>query len=122
MKLCCLKHIRIQLGWYGANARDWFLRWVYAQHNARVIIDFESRMSTVVWAATGGMMSKAYYTAEAMLAEIRDAEERAYNLAYAEGRADTLAEYGMSEAAADDEPYLPCPCGDPGCTSPVRRA
>lgn len=117
MKLCCLKHFRIQLGWYGANVRDWFLRWIHAQHNARVIIDFESRMSSVIWAATDGMMSRAYYTTEVMLAEIADAFERAHAAGYAEGRADALV---VEDAAADDDARLPCPCGDPDCVVPVR--
>jgi hypothetical protein len=122
MKLCCLKHFRIQLDWYGAALRDWILRWVYAQHNARIIIDFESRMTTVIWAATDGMMSKPYYSAETMLAEIADAFERVHNAAYAEGRADALEEHGVEGAAEVDDVRLPCPCGEPGCMSPVRPA
>jgi hypothetical protein len=77
--------------------RDWFLRWVYAQHNARIIIDFEDRMVSVIYAASGGMMSKPYYSTEAMLQCIREAESRAYDYAYADGRDDLAAELGVTD-------------------------
>ena len=49
--------------------RDWFLRIWFCHHNARVIADFEYRMSCVLDHCTRGM-SKPYYTVEAMRAAI----------------------------------------------------
>lgn len=79
------------------DVRDWFLRWIYAQHNARVIIDFENRMSSVVYHATGGMMSKPYYTIEAIKQEIDGYHSRLYDDAYADGREDLAAELGVED-------------------------
>lgn len=67
------------------DVRDWFLRWVYAQHNARVIINFERDMSSVIYEATGGMMSKPYYTIEAMKAQINDYHNSLYQSGYLDG-------------------------------------
>lgn len=86
-----------------SDVRDWCLRWVYAQHNARVIIDFENRMSRVVDAATNGLMSKPYYDADVMEVEIRAAQSAVYDMAYAEGRADLAAELGVE----DPSPVVP---------------
>lgn len=77
------------------DVRDWFLRWIYAQHNARVIINFEDRMVSVIYAASGGMMSKPYYTKEAMLAEIRRHESETFDEGYQEGQKDKAAELGQ---------------------------
>lgn len=55
--------------WYAI--RDWFLQIWFCHRNARVIIDFERRMAAVLTTCTRGM-SKPYYTAEAMVAEIND--------------------------------------------------
>jgi hypothetical protein len=71
------------------------MRWVYAQHNARVLIDFENRMSAVICEATGHVMSKSYYTVEAMLSQIAEHHSRLYDDAYAEGRRDTAEEFGI---------------------------
>lgn len=79
------------------DVRDWFLRFWYAQHNARVIIDFENRMTAVIYAATGGMMSKPYYTEDAMLSQIREFESRTYDFGYEEGRKDLAEELGIED-------------------------
>jgi hypothetical protein len=51
----------------------WFERVYYCHHNARVIADFEHRMSVVLMEATGGRMSKPYYDIETMRPQIQDA-------------------------------------------------
>jgi hypothetical protein len=85
------------------DVRDYFLRFIYAQHNARVLADFENRMVAVIYQASGGMMSKPYYTEEAMLQCIREAERKAYDYAYADGRSDLAAELGVE----DPSPVVP---------------
>lgn len=82
------------------RVKNFFLRYVYAHHNARVIIDFENRMSSVIYAATGGMMSKSYYTEEVMLDQIREFQNREMDEWYAEGRKDAFEEMG------EDDPLL----------------
>lgn len=77
--------------------RDWFLQIWFCHHNARVIADFEKRMSMVIYDATGGAMSKPYYTLEAMQGEINAFIERERDEAYAEGRKDALEEHGVAE-------------------------
>jgi hypothetical protein len=78
--------------WLSASAwpdvRDWFLRWVYAQHNARVLADMERRMCAVIHEATGYMMSKPYYTEEAMIAAIREHHSKLYDDGYEDGKED----------------------------------
>jgi hypothetical protein len=66
---------------------DYFQAIIFCQHNARVIADFEDRMSAVISRATN-RMSKPYYTKEAMLAEIEDALQRSYDEGYEEGKKD----------------------------------
>jgi hypothetical protein len=85
------------------GVRDWLARWVFAQHNAKVIIDFEDRMVSVIYAASGGMMSKPYYSTEAMLQCIRENERKLYDYAYADGRDDLAAELGVK----DPSPMVP---------------
>lgn len=80
------------------DIKDWFLRWIYAQHNARVIIDFESRMSAVICAATGGMMSKPYYREETMLQVIEEYHSKLYDDGYKDGHSDgynTIPDYDL---------------------------
>ena len=89
--------LRLRLGFLWEDARDWCLRWIYAQHNARVITDFEHRMRMVIWDATGGLMSKPYYTLEAMRAEIAAHLSAQYEDAYAEGRKDAFEEMGLPD-------------------------
>jgi hypothetical protein len=113
------------------DVRDWFLRWIYAQHNARVIIDFENRMSAVVSEASGHLMSKSYYTLEAMLPIIAEHHERLYNDGYAEGRKDLAEEYGIALACrvcgctedhACETDEGPCAWAEPGlCTACVGK-
>ena len=79
------------------DARDWCLRWIYAQHNARVLSDFESRMSSTVYLATGGMMSKPYYTIEAIRSQIEEHHNSLYEDAYSDGREDLAAELGVED-------------------------
>jgi len=93
--------LRLQFIW--EDVRDWFLRFIFAQHNARVIANFEDRMCSVIYEASGEMMSKPYYTTEAMLAQIREAQSREYDRAYAEGRRDLAEELGV----ADPSPHEP---------------
>lgn len=92
------RHFRL---WLAVSAwpavRDWCLRWIYAQHNARVLADMESRMVSVIYAATNGMMSKPYYTKEAMLEQITAAHGAAYDDAYADGRSDLADELGVTD-------------------------
>jgi hypothetical protein len=80
------------IGWRIEQAKLWCLRWVYAQHNARVIEDFESRMVAVAYEGSGGMMSKPYYTKEAMIGAFQDYQNRQYDEAYQEGRRDLADE------------------------------
>jgi hypothetical protein len=88
------------------DVRDWFLRWIYAQHNARVIADFEDRMVSVIYAATGGLMSRPYYTTEAMLQCIREFESRTFDDGYREGQKDLAEEHGLElpSEAKDAQP------------------
>ncbi len=69
----------------------WLARFWFAQHNARVIEDFERRMSLVIENATDGRMSKPYYTIAAMQVEI-DASRSA---AYDDGYNDALDEHDI---------------------------
>lgn len=78
------------------DVKNWVLRFVYAQHNARVIEDFEGRMLSVIHEATGGLMSKPYYTEEAMLQLIREH----HNALREEGYEDALIDHNISEDAA----------------------
>ena len=66
----------------------------FAYHNAKVIVDFERRMSSVIHEATGGLMSKPYYTLDAMLPVIAQYVSRSWDEGYDEGRRDTLQELG----------------------------
>jgi hypothetical protein len=79
----------------GTEVREYFERWIYAQHNARVLATFEDRMVAVVYEATGGMMSKPYYTTEAMKELIREYHARISEEAYDEGRKDLADELGI---------------------------
>lgn len=72
--------------------RDYFARIYYCHHNARVLADMEYRFGCVLCECTRGM-SKAYYTTEAMIAEINDMQNELYEEAYAEGCKDTKLEY-----------------------------
>lgn len=71
----------------------WFERLYWAQHNAKVIEDFEDRMSRVIYAATDGRLSKPYYAVEAMEAEIYDAFIRKYDEGYSDGVHDERMEH-----------------------------
>jgi hypothetical protein len=89
------RKFRLWLWVTGLDVRDWCLRWIYAQHNARVIIDFENRMSAVICEASGHLMSKPYYTAEAMLAQIHEHQQQFYAEGYADGRKDVAEAFGL---------------------------
>ena len=82
----------------------WFKQIYYCHHNARVIQDFEGRMSDVIWEATGGMMSKPYYTLEAMRSQITSAREDTYNEGYEDGRSDALEEFGVTDSPRQHQP------------------
>lgn len=92
-----IERINIRLWWVWQRVRDWCLRWVYAQTNARVIIDFEERMTGVIHAATGGLMSKPYYELRTMLPLIEEAREQAWADGYADGRRDLCEEAGIAD-------------------------
>lgn len=64
---------------------NWLRRFYYAQHNARVIEDFENRMSFLVCLATGQWMSKPYYTIEEMRAQVNNHHQREYAYGYNDG-------------------------------------
>lgn len=89
--------ICIHAGWWLAEARDWCLRWIFAQHNARVIIDFEERMIAVICAASGNMMSKAYYDADVMVSMINDHINSQWDDGHATGRAEAFEEIGLAD-------------------------
>lgn len=76
-------------------------QFIFARHNARVVADFESRMVAVIHEASGGMMSKPYYTKEVMLDQIREASSRTWDDAYAEGRKDAFEEMGEADPQAE---------------------
>lgn len=61
---------------------DFFLQLIYFRHNARVIADFEHRMSEVIHRATNYRMSKTYYDLHSMLSEIEGAFEDEYEKGY----------------------------------------
>lgn len=90
-----MKEVARVVGWPRAvaytlrldEAWDWILRVWFCHHNARVIADFEHRMAVVLTTCTRGM-SKPYYTAEAMQAEIEDYLQAKYDEGYADGQAD----------------------------------
>lgn len=85
--------------WWHFKDRFEYSRWwlfierhVYAKHNVDVIVDFEHRMSVVLCECTRGM-SKPYYTAEAMCAEISDFLSQKYD----EGYDDAIADNGLEQ-------------------------
>ena len=51
---------------------QWCARWFYAQHNARVLVEMEGRFSRVLDYASGGMISKPYYSDEVNEQMIRE--------------------------------------------------
>lgn len=77
--------------------RDWLAAIWFAQHNARVIADFEDRMSSVIHDATMGRMSKPYYDAGAMLQEISEAYAEHGRENYEDGRRDAFEEMGETD-------------------------
>ena len=68
--------------------RDYLTALIHCQHNARVIADFEERMSLVIYDATRGQMSKPYYTTDAMLPMISDAFQAEWEEGYTQGKKD----------------------------------
>lgn len=66
----------------------WFECLWFAQHNARLLADMEWRMCLLVENATGGRMSKAYYSTEQMNAEVAEHQNELYNEGYKDGVAD----------------------------------
>lgn len=79
--------IKLQFGIW-EPVKNFFLRIWYCHHNARVIEDFEDRMVSVIYEATGGRMSKPYYSREAMLSEIRGNFEKQFDRGYAMAKED----------------------------------
>ena len=82
--------------WLG-RAQDWCMQLWFAHHNARVLADMEYRFGCVLNHTTRGM-SKAYYTWEAMQAEIDEFHNEMCNDAYREGEHDKAEDL---EAAHD---------------------
>lgn len=78
----------------------WFARLWWAQHNARVLADIEWRMSLLVEEATGGRMSKPYYSLDQMRPEIA----ANHNAIYQYGWDDALAEVSADQAFDKDNP------------------
>lgn len=70
----------------------WFARLWWAQHNARVLADMEWRMILLVENATGGRMSKAYYSTEQMNAEVAANHNAIYQDGYDDGCAEATGE------------------------------
>lgn len=68
------------------DVKNYFLRIWFCHHNARVIADFEERMTSVIYTATGGRMSKPYYTKETMIAEINEHLSNQYDEGYEDGK------------------------------------
>lgn len=79
---------------------DWCLRWIYAQHNARELADFEDRMSWLLCHVTGSRMSKPYYAIETMRPIVDEWLQDEYEAAYQEGRKDLAEAYGIDLARA----------------------
>ena len=71
-----------------ANIKMWFERLWFAQHNARVLADMEWRIILLVENATGGRMSKAYYSSDQMNVEVT----ANHNAIYQGGWDDAVAE------------------------------
>lgn len=82
----------------------WFQRFWFAQHNARVLADMEWRMILLVEEATGGRMSKAYYSNDQMRPEIA----AHHNALYQDGWDDALA-----EVSADRNIFPMTPTNEP---------
>ena len=72
---------------------QWWMRIWHCHHNARVIEQFESRMSGVLYTATGGKLSKAYYDERLMCSEI----EQYLSDTYEEGYQDALKEHDVED-------------------------
>lgn len=68
--------------------KNYFLQIWYCHHNAKVIEEFEHRMSMIIYDATNGRMSKPYYTLEAMRSEINDTHMDIYNNGYEDAKED----------------------------------
>lgn len=75
-------------------ARDWLLQIWYCHHNARVLADMEYRLGCVLSMTTRGM-SKAYYSWDAMRAEIAAYQSDIYD-----------------EAIEDHKKDYDCHCGE----------
>lgn len=52
------------------------------QHNARVLADFEDRMSSVLCHATDNLLSKPYYDKDVMISEISEVMQKRYEEGY----------------------------------------
>lgn len=73
------------------DAKRWLESLIYFRHNAKVIEDFEDRMRTVICTATGSMMSKPYYTKDAMLPMIDQHHRRLYDEGFDDGLDEAIA-------------------------------
>lgn len=80
-------------------ALRWFERVVYCHHNARVVEDFEDKVSTILWNFSN--LSKPYYTKEVCVAAISEHISDRVDEAYSEGRKDALDEFGIKEKVPD---------------------
>ena len=85
------------------EAWAWFERVYYCHHNARVIADFEWRMSCVLTECTRGM-SKPYYDIEDMRVQIQDFLTETYQEGYDEGyaNANAKAEFATNELPSEE--------------------
>lgn len=82
---------------------NYFLRIWFCQHNARVLIDMESRLSAVLCQATGSRISKAYYSKETMLELVGEHQDRLYNAGHADGWKECCETYGIEEETDGEE-------------------
>lgn len=80
------------------EVKYWCLRWVYAQRTYRELIELEDNMVSVIYEATGGMMSKPNYTKDAMLQMIRQHHADLYDDGYKDGHKDgyeAIPDFGL---------------------------
>ena len=75
------------------SAVSLFQRQRHAQHNAAVLADMEWRMSLLLDDATGGRLSKPYYSIQDMRAAMAEYHAEMFKDAYDEGFLDATEQY-----------------------------
>jgi phage terminase large subunit-like protein len=89
----------------------WFERLWFAQHNARVLADMEWRMTLLLENATGGRMSKPYYSTEQMNVEVAANHNALYEDAQTEAFEDCREVIASVAQALVDQQGEPFPNG-----------